>query len=113
MEPKHELPPANYTPAEQAELEKSRTLSDAELLKGGAEYVVDEKGEKENLLVTNEQGSKIHKDFEDRETRIQENKEREEAILTAAPLFVEEVGQRIKERFEAGDLDTVMRGQHI
>lgn len=55
MEPKHELPPANYTPEKQAELEKSRTISDAELLKGGAEYVVSEKEEKENLLGTQQQ----------------------------------------------------------
>lgn len=49
MEPKHKFP------WEQAELEKSRTISDAELLKGGAEYSVNEKGEKENLLVTEKQ----------------------------------------------------------
>ncbi|KKU81895.1 MAG: hypothetical protein UY07_C0007G0049 [Parcubacteria group bacterium GW2011_GWA1_47_8] len=49
MEPKFE--PKQYTSEEIANLEKSRTISDAELLKGGAEYSVDEKGEKENLLV--------------------------------------------------------------
>ena len=54
MEPKIEQP-KQYTPEEIAQLEKSRTISDAELLKGGAEYVVDEKGEKENLLVSEEQ----------------------------------------------------------
>lgn len=37
-----------------AELEKSRTLSDAELLKGGAEYVVNENGEKELDLTHSE-----------------------------------------------------------
>jgi len=35
-----------YTPEEIAEMEKSRTISDAELLKGGAKYVVGEDGEK-------------------------------------------------------------------
>lgn len=43
-----------YTPEQIAELEKSRTISDAELLKGGAEYVVDEKGEK-RLEITKKQ----------------------------------------------------------
>lgn len=45
MPPKMEQP-KQYTPEEIAELEKSRTISDAELLKDGAEYKVDEKGEK-------------------------------------------------------------------
>ena len=49
MEPKFEQP-KQYTPEEIAGLEKSRTISDAELLKGGAQYSVNEKGEKENLL---------------------------------------------------------------
>jgi len=38
--------PNQPTPEEQAELEKSRTISDAELLEKGAEYVVDENGNK-------------------------------------------------------------------
>lgn len=46
-----------------AELEKSRALSDAELLKGGAEYVVDEKGEKV-LVVTDGLTSKIKEEIE-------------------------------------------------
>lgn len=46
--------PKQYTPEEMAELEKSRTISDAELLKGGAEYEVDENGGKK-LRVTKEQ----------------------------------------------------------
>jgi hypothetical protein len=32
------------TPEEMAKIQKERALSDAELIKGGAEYVVDEKG---------------------------------------------------------------------
>lgn len=48
-----------YTPEEIAGLEKSRTISDAELLKGGAEYVVDEKGIIENLLATETQKEKV------------------------------------------------------
>lgn len=58
MEPKFE---PEYTPEKIAELEKSRTISDAELLKGGAEYSINEKGEKENLLATEEQKDGIHR----------------------------------------------------
>lgn len=43
-----------YTPEQIAELEKSRIISDAELLKGGAEYMVDENGEKRGLSITEE-----------------------------------------------------------
>ena len=53
MEPKFE--PKQYTPEEIANLEKSRTISDAELLKKGAEFSINEKGEKENLLTTEKQ----------------------------------------------------------
>lgn len=105
--------PKQYTPEEIAQLEKSRTISDAELLEGGAEYKINEKGEKENLLITNEQESKFHKVFEDDETRKREYKELEEARLKAAPLFVKEMGKRIRERLDAGDLDTVMRVGHM
>lgn len=58
MEPKFE--PKQYTPEEIAQLEKSRTISDAELLKGGAEYSINEKGEKENLLATDEQKYEVN-----------------------------------------------------
>lgn len=56
MEPKFE--PKQYTPEEIAELEKSRTISDAELLKDGAEYVVGEGGEKQ-LNATEQQKKEI------------------------------------------------------
>lgn len=48
------------SPEEQAELEKSRTISDADLLKGGAEYKVDESGEK-RLEVTKDQIDSLEK----------------------------------------------------
>lgn len=57
MEPKFEQP-KQYTQEEISELEKSRTISDAELLKGVAEYVVDEKGEK-RLNITDPQLEEI------------------------------------------------------
>lgn len=50
--------PKQYTPEEIAQLEKSRTISDAELLKGGAEYAVNEKGEK-RLEVSKKQLSRL------------------------------------------------------
>ena len=46
--------PSTPSPEEMAEIKKERTLSEAELLEGGAEYKVDEEG-KERLEVTDEQ----------------------------------------------------------
>lgn len=45
MQPNMEQP-KQYTPEEIAQLEKSRTISDAELLEDGAEYTVSKDGEK-------------------------------------------------------------------
>jgi hypothetical protein len=39
--------PKEYSPEEIAEIEKNRTLSDAGLLTRGAEYIINEKNEKE------------------------------------------------------------------
>lgn len=55
--------PKKYSEEERAkiaELEKSRTISDAGLLEGGAEYVVGDSGEKDNLLPTEEQKRTTH-----------------------------------------------------
>ena len=54
--------PPERTPEEIAEIEGSRTLSDAELIKGGAEYKADERGEAK-LLVTDEQVEEIYGKF--------------------------------------------------
>ena len=43
--------PKEYTLEEVADIEKSRTISDAELLKGGARYEVDEQGDKHLINV--------------------------------------------------------------
>ena len=65
--------PKQKTPEEIAEIEKSRTISDAELLKGGAEYAVDEREEKKNLLITEDQRYNIIKEHEnDPEVRVRE-----------------------------------------
>lgn len=61
MEPKFEQP-KQYTPEEIAQLEKSRTISDAELLKGGAEYEVNERGET-SITPTAEQFNMMHERF--------------------------------------------------
>lgn len=50
-----------YTPDQIAESEKSRTFSDTELLRGGARYTVNENGEKDNLLATQDQKEMILK----------------------------------------------------
>lgn len=50
--------PKQYTLEEIAEMEKSRTISDAELLKDGAEYVVGEEGGK-RLETTVEQQKRL------------------------------------------------------
>ncbi len=62
MEPKIEQP-KQYTPEEIAELEKSRTISDAELFKGGAEYEVDKEGKK-LLMATEKQKEKMDIEME-------------------------------------------------
>lgn len=66
--------PKQRTPEEIAKLEKSRTISAAELLKDGAEYVVGRNGEK-ILRITKEQKSLLAKeDLEGfKETKILEN----------------------------------------
>lgn len=46
--------PKNYTPEEMAEIEKGRTITDAQFLESGSEYKFDEKGRK-SLLLTEEQ----------------------------------------------------------
>ena len=55
-----------YTPEEMAELEKSRAINDAELLKDGAEYKVDEKGNKHLEVTEQHIGTAIefHNDIE-------------------------------------------------
>jgi hypothetical protein len=62
------------TPEEQAKIEKERTISDAELLKGGAEYVVDDKGEK-RLEVTDGQKKHYQDKFAERAKTEKEARE--------------------------------------
>ena len=77
MEPKMEQP-KQYTPEELAEIEMSRTKSDASLGDGGAKYKFNEKGEKENLLVTGEQINVKHGEFEKIEESKKEGQARQE-----------------------------------
>ena len=67
--------PTGPTLEEMARIAKERTLSDAELLKGGAEYVVNENGETANLLVTEEQKKHNQNKYTERESRDLETKE--------------------------------------
>lgn len=82
MQPKTEQP-KQYTLEEIAELEKSRTISDAELLKGGR-YSFNEEGEK-ILNPTKEQIEKIHKKLEAdlKEGGIEQNQENAKFISDA------------------------------
>lgn len=50
--------PNKLTPKDVAKIEKSRTISDAELLKAGADYVVDKEGNK-RLEVTPDQKERL------------------------------------------------------
>jgi len=72
--------PKKYTPEEIADLEKSQTIFEAELLKGGAEYEIDEKGHK-HLVATEEQKNKLHsemeRDIKNRQETIDENERQE------------------------------------
>lgn len=56
--------PTMPSPEEMAKIEKERVLLDAELLKGGAEYKFDEKGNK-RLEIANEQFEKAGKEMEE------------------------------------------------
>jgi hypothetical protein len=51
--------PKMPTPEEIAKIEKNRTISDAELLKEGAEWEIDDSGEKKALNITKKQEKKI------------------------------------------------------
>lgn len=53
-----------FSPEKVAHTQKERTLSDAELLKGGAEYKLDEKGENIMLEATEEQKDKAKEEME-------------------------------------------------
>jgi len=55
--------PKMLSPEEMAEIEKERTLSDAELLKEGAEYKFDESGQK-RFELTEEQVERARKEME-------------------------------------------------
>lgn len=60
---------SKYTPEQIAEIEKSRTISEAELLEKGAEYVVGKEGEKMLVDVTGE-GSAIAEELMTRESQL-------------------------------------------
>ena len=51
--------PNQPTPEEIAEMEKGRTISDAELLKGGAEYVIDPETKEKRIQLASYQTEKI------------------------------------------------------
>ncbi len=81
--------PKQYTPEEIARLEKSRTISDAELLKGGAEYIIDENKERV-LLVGKSQNEDLIK-----EHRIEQEEKTTEELCQKIEDFFK--SNRVKE----------------
>ena len=86
--------PKQYTPEEIAQLEKSRTISDSRLLKEGAEYSLNEKGEKV-LIPSQEQKDSIHSRHSYDAVRGLDDKETKERRIEATNLFLEEIGSMI------------------
>jgi hypothetical protein len=92
--------PQMPTPAEMAEFEKKRILSDAELIKGGADIEVDEKGNRTNLLATEAQKEKIGKEGfmtekEEAEKRINKILEKENFKMGDS-ILIEVADERFK-----------------
>ena len=65
--------PKQLTPEEIAKLEKSRTISDANFLEKGAEYVVDDNGNK-HLRITDEQLEGLNKEEARKKIKATEEK---------------------------------------
>lgn len=89
------------TPKEQAELEKSRTLSDAELIKGGAEYKIDEETREKRLEVTKEQFLQEKREEEISDASLQ---------LELEKLKNKSFSQLEKDIFNLGNRLTIQRG---
>lgn len=89
---KFEQPPMP-SPEEMAKIEKERILSDAELLKGGADYKFDEKGQK-RLDVTDEQ---IEEAREEMKTALQNREQVEKVEKELKSNFTQEFFERHKD----------------
>ncbi len=111
---KFEQPPAP-SPEEMAKIAKERALSDAELLKGGAEYKFDEKGEK-HLEVTDEQVAKASmlpynlespKTINEQRTQFIERQLKDAETFIAMQNFAsEEAKAQAIEKFKSGIAET-------
>jgi len=78
MNPEREPQPQILSPEEIKKTEKSRELSDAELIKGGAKWETNEKGEK-TLKITEEQRTALEKrEMEEKKLKEEIDKEMEE-----------------------------------
>ena len=108
-----ERAPKQYTNEEIAGMEKSRTISDAELLKGGAEYVLegDDSG-KHILEITDNQYIKIHEEMERdlKEQELIEQKVRDDFKERAKVLSIEDMFKLYPEIGEKIDLLHVPKG---
>ena len=81
--------PKMPTPEEMAKIQKERVLSDAELIKGGAEYVVDEKGMR--LDVTYERIKEAEKEMK------QEKQESPKIELPKNPEIIKRLQNKLKD----------------
>jgi hypothetical protein len=81
--------PKMPTPEGMAKIQKERALSDAELIKGGAEYVVDEKGMR--LDVTYEQIKEAEKEMK------QENQESPKIKLPKDPEIIKKLQNKLRD----------------
>ncbi|HEC30727.1 MAG TPA: hypothetical protein ENI66_01795 [Candidatus Yonathbacteria bacterium] len=84
--------PNQPTAEEQANIETERTLSDAELIKGGAEYKVDEETSEKRLEVANEQVESAREDME-REGEDKERKEKAKQLQESLERINFDVGE--------------------
>lgn len=90
--------PKMPTPEEMAKIEKSRTISDAELLKEGAEYTVDD-GDKKRLELTEKQKREIKINMEEEAYQEELIEEFANRVLPGGqnPSFYADMSQKIRE----------------
>lgn len=94
------------SPEEMVKIEKERVLSDAEFLKGGAEYKFNEKGEK-RLEVTEEQIEKARKEMEesikDKDVFEETEKELKSNLTKEFWKHHQKFGEELKEKYNYTD----------
>lgn len=100
-----------------AEIEKSRTLSDAELLKDGAEYKINDEGEK-RLEISNEQLESIKKNKSTGVLELTNNNAKNERDLDEVDIHIKDAEDRLGVlKQELAELTTLIldrsRDEHV